>query len=189
MYDVVIIGGGPGGYAAALYAHNFNLSVALIEKERVGGTCLLRGCIPAKSWLKTAEVFATVQKAAEFGVHTSDASIDWAAALDRKNKIVDGLVRGLSGLLRSRNVDVIDGFGRLADGGVEVSGADGSVQRIEARNVILATGSEPRAIPGYEFDGETIVSSRDALDWSQRPQRVAVIGAGAIGIAPRRRRF
>ena len=77
MYDVVIIGGGPGGYAAALYAHNFNLSVALVEKERVGGTCLLRGCIPAKSWLKTAEVYATVQNAGEFGVQTADASINW----------------------------------------------------------------------------------------------------------------
>jgi dihydrolipoamide dehydrogenase len=181
VYDVVIIGGGPGGYAAALYAHNFDLSVALVEKERVGGTCLLRGCIPAKSWLKTAEVFATVQKAAEFGVHTSDASIDWAAALERKNTIVDGLVKGLSGLLRGRNVDVMDGFGRLADGGVEVSGADGNVRQIGARNVILATGSEPRAIPGYEFDGDRIVSSRDALDWRVRPQRVAIIGAGAIG--------
>lgn len=181
MYDVVIIGGGPGGYAAALYAHNFGLNVALVEKERVGGTCLLRGCIPAKTWLKTAEVYSTVKKASEFGVNAGDASIDWPAALDRKNQVVDGLVKGLSGLLKARGVDVVDGIGRLADGGVEVVGTGGETQRLEAGNVIVATGSKPRAIPGYDFDGDKIVSSRDALDWSERPQRVVIVGAGAIG--------
>ena len=181
MYDVVIIGGGPGGYAAALYAHNFGLSVALVEKERVGGTCLLRGCIPAKAWLKTAEVFHQVQRASEFGVTVGEPSLDWGAALQRKNKIVDGLVNGLSGLLKARQVDVITGYGRLADGGVQVTGDDGQVQRLEARNVILATGSKARSIPGYEFDGNRIISSREALDWTERPARVAIIGAGAIG--------
>lgn len=181
MHDVVIIGGGPGGYAAALYAHNFGLNVALVEKERVGGTCLLRGCIPAKAWLKTAEVFAHAKKAADFGVHVGEPTLDWEAALNRKNGIVDGLVRGLSGLLKSRSVDVIEGYGRLADGGVEVAAKDGSVRRLEAKNVILATGSKPRSIPGYDFDGTRVVSSREALDWSERPNRVAIIGAGAIG--------
>lgn len=181
MYDVVIIGGGPGGYAAALYAHNFGLNVALVEKERVGGTCLLRGCIPAKAWLKTAEVFAHAKKASDFGVHVGEPTLDWEAALNRKNGIVDGLVRGLSGLLKSRKVDVIEGYGRLAGGGVEVAAKDGSVRRLEAKNVILATGSKPRSIPGYDFDGTRIVSSREALDWSERPDRVAIIGAGAIG--------
>jgi dihydrolipoamide dehydrogenase len=181
VYDVVIIGGGPGGYAAALYAHNFGLSVALVEKDKVGGTCLLRGCIPAKSWLKTAEVFTHIKKAAEFGVNVGEPSLDWGAALDRKNNIVDGLVRGLGGLLKARNVEVINGYGRLADGGVEVAGEDGQTRRLEARNVILATGSKPRSIPGYEFDGDRIVSSDEALDWQERPNRVAIIGAGAIG--------
>ncbi len=181
MYDVVIIGGGPGGYAAALYAHNFDLKVALVEKERVGGTCLLRGCIPAKAWLKTAEVYAHVNRAAEFGVNVGETSLDWGAALDRKNGIVDGLVRGLAGLLKARNVDVINGYGRLADGGVDVTDDNDAVQHLETKNVILATGSKPRSIPGYEFDGNRVVSSREALDWSERPQRVAIVGAGAIG--------
>ncbi len=181
VYDVVIIGGGPGGYAAALYAHNFGLNVALVEKERVGGTCLLRGCIPAKAWLKTAEVFAHAQKASDFGVHVGEPTLDWEAALNRKNGIVDGLVRGLSGLLKARQVDVIEGYGRLAGGGVEVSAKDGAVRLLETKNVILATGSKPRSIPGYDFDGTRIVSSREALDWSERPNRVAIIGAGAIG--------
>lgn len=181
MYDVVIIGGGPGGYAAALYAHNFGLRVALVEKDKVGGTCLLRGCIPAKSWLKTAEVFAHIKKAGEFGVNVGEPTLDWGAALERKNNIVDGLVRGLSGLLKSRNVEVISGYGKLADGGVEVATDAGDTRRLETRNVIVATGSRPRSIPGYDFDGTRIVSSREALDWTERPNRVAIVGAGAIG--------
>lgn len=181
MHDVVIIGGGPGGYASALYAHNFGLDVALIEKERVGGTCLLRGCIPAKAWLQTAEVFSTVARSEEFGILSGEPKVDWMAALERKNGIVEGLVRGLSGLLKARGVTVIDGFGKLAGGGVEVHAGDGSTSRVEARTIILATGSVPRAIPGYEFDGHRVVSSDHALDWQSQPGRVAVIGAGAIG--------
>ena len=180
MYDVVIIGGGPGGYAAALYAHNFGLSVALIEKDRVGGTCLLRGCIPAKAWLQTAEVFSQVKRAEEFGVKTSEPNLDWSAALARKQSIVEGLVNGLSGLLKTRGVDVIDGFGRVENGGVVVDTAEGT-KPIEAKNIILATGSVPRTIPGYERDGSRIVTSDEALDWESQPQRVAIIGAGAIG--------
>lgn len=181
MHDIVIIGGGPGGYAAALYAHNFGLDVVLVEKERVGGTCLIRGCIPAKTWLQTAEVYTTVARSEEFGVGSSEPTVDWQAALARKNSVVDGLVKGLSGLLKARNVEVVDGFGRLADGVVEVVAEDGSVRRIESRTVILATGSVPRSIPGYEIDGRLVVSSDHALDWEQQPRRVAIIGGGVIG--------
>lgn len=182
MYDVAIIGGGPGGYASALYAHNFGLSVALVERAEVGGTCLHRGCIPAKSWLHTAEVFTEVARAADFGVNTSAPSLDWGAALQRKGKVVDQLHRGLLGLLDKRNVDIIAGTGRLAAPGVvDVTPAEGESRRIEARAVIVATGSGARTIPGYEIDGERIVTSDHALDWKERPERVAVIGAGAIG--------
>ncbi len=181
MYDVVIIGGGPGGYASALYAHNFGLSVALVEKERVGGTCLIRGCVPAKTWLEAAEVFATVSAAADFGVHTSAPSFSWEQGLARKNRVVDQLVDGLAGLLKKRKVEVIDGYGRLAGPGrVVVDTADGAVQ-LESRHIILATGSVPRSIPDYDFDGEQILSSDHALDWDRDPGRVAVIGGGAIG--------
>jgi len=181
VYDVVVIGGGPGGYASALYAHNFGLSVALIEKDRVGGTCLVRGCIPAKTWLHAAEVFTTVKSAATFGVTTSEPTVDWPTALARKNQVVDQLVKGLSGLLKARNVDVLDGFGRLVDGGVSVALADGSEQTLEAKNVILATGSVPRAIPGFDFNGTTVISSNEALDWESQPGRVAIVGGGVIG--------
>ena len=181
MYDVVIIGGGPGGYAAALYAHNFGLSVALVEKDRIGGTCLLRGCVPAKTWLQAAHVYTTVQRSAEFGVLSDEPKMDWGVALQRKKDVVEGLVRGLGGLLKARKVDIVDGFGRLTGDGVEVTAPDGGVERLEGRNVIVATGSVPRLIPGYERDGERIVTSDEALDWETQPQRVAVIGAGAIG--------
>ncbi len=181
MYDVVIIGGGPGGYAAALYAHNFGLDVALVEKDTVGGTCLLRGCIPAKAWLQTAEVLSTVREAATFGVNVAEPTLDWSAALRRKNEVVGGLVRGLQSLLKSRGVDVISGVGKLAAGGVSVVSDAGETRQLEAQHVILAMGSVPRTIPGYDFDGRLVVSSNEALDWEQRPDRVAIVGAGAIG--------
>lgn len=181
VHDVVIIGGGPGGYAAALYAHNFGLSVALVEKDSVGGTCLLRGCIPAKTWLQAAEVFTTVKEAATFGVITGEPSFDWSAGLERKNKIVGGLVRGVTGLLKSRRVEIVDGFGRIAGPSkVEVDTAEGT-RVLDAGTIIIATGSVPSTIPGFEFDGRHIVSSDHALDWPTRPARVGIVGGGIIG--------
>ncbi len=181
MHDVVIIGGGPGGYAAALYAHNFGLSVALVEKDRLGGTCLVRGCIPAKTWLQTASVYQTVARSSEFAVGSSEPILDWPAALARKNQIVDGLVNGLSGLLKTRGVEIHNGFGRIVAGGVEVTAPDGLTTMVPGAATVVATGSVPRTIPGYEIDGERIVTSDHALDWDHQPDRVAVIGAGAIG--------
>ncbi len=182
MYDLAIIGGGPGGYAAALYAHNFGLSVALVEEDLIGGTCLHRGCIPAKSWLRTAEVFTEVARSAEFGVISSEPTVDWAGALEHKRHVVGQLHRSLSGLLRNRKVDVFAGRGRLrVPNTIRVTTIDGAADRIEAEKIILATGSVPRGIPGYVIDGERIVSSDHALDWSVRPERVAIVGAGAIG--------
>lgn len=181
MTHIVIVGGGPGGYAAALYAHNFGLDVTMVEKERPGGTCLIRGCIPAKQWLHIAEVFSTVTHAAEFGVTTSQPELDWQAALARKNQAVEGLVRGLGGLLKGRGVEVVKGFGRLAGGGkVEVESDEGRTT-IEGDAIILATGSYARTIPGYEIDGTRIVTSDHALDWPSQPRRVGIVGGGVIG--------
>jgi dihydrolipoamide dehydrogenase len=181
LADIVIVGGGPGGYAAALYAHNFGLEVTLVDDERPGGTCLIRGCIPAKQWLHIAEVYSTVAHAAEFGVTASQPELDWQAALARKNQTVEGLVRGLGGLLKSRGVEVVTGFGRLAGGGkVDVETREGT-RTLESEKIILATGSHARTIPGYEVDGAKIVTSDDALDWSSQPRRVGIIGGGVIG--------
>ena len=178
MFDIVILGGGPGGYATALYARNFGLSVALVEEDRPGGTCLLRGCIPAKHWLQVAEVFSTVRQAGDFGVLTSEPELDWSAALARKDRVVNQLVTGLSGLLRKRGVEVFSGRGRIAGvGKVEMEGG----KKLEGRAVVLATGSHARTIPGWEIDGERIVTSDHAVDWPSRPDRVAIIGGGVIG--------
>ncbi len=181
MYDIVIVGGGPGGYAAALYAANFGLSVALVEMERPGGTCLIRGCIPAKQWLHIAEVYNTVSHAAEFGVIAGQPDLDWSAALARKNQTVEGLVRGLGGLLKKKGVEVIEGYGKLAGAGKVHVETETGIQILEAQSVILATGSHSRTIPGYEIDGVKIVSSDHALDWPTQPRSVAIVGGGVIG--------
>jgi len=181
LADIVIVGGGPGGYAAALYANNFGLGVTMVEKERPGGTCLIRGCIPAKQWLHIAEVFSTVTHAAEFGVNTSQPEIDWDAALARKNQSVEGWVRGLGGLLKQKGVEVIEGYGRLAGGGKVEVDTDGEKRTVEGDKIILASGSYARTIPGYDIDGEKIVTSDHALDWPTQPRRVGIIGGGVIG--------
>jgi dihydrolipoamide dehydrogenase len=181
VYDIVVLGGGPGGYAAALYAHNFGLETAIVSNERFGGTCLLRGCIPAKQWLHIADVFTTVRHASEYGVLAGEPQIDWEAALARKNQVVDVTVKGVTGLLKQRGVAMVEGFGRVeGPGRVVVDGADGQTS-LEGRTIILATGSHPRSIPGYDIDGTRIVSSDHALDWTSRPDRVAIIGGGVIG--------
>ncbi len=181
MHDVAIIGGGPGGYAAALYAHNFGLSVVLVERADIGGTCLHRGCIPAKAWIHTAEVFAEVAHAAHAGVIVSAPSVDWDRARQHKDAVVGQLHKGLLGLLKQRKVEIVAGTGRVSGPGI-VDVAGETPRRLEARKVIVATGSVPRSIPGYEPDGVRIVTSDHGLDWHAQPRRVAVIGGGAIGI-------
>ncbi len=181
-YDVVIIGGGPGGYAAALYGAAAGLSIALVEKDKVGGTCLHRGCIPAKEFLETASVYRSVKNAAEFGIFAGDPSVDFGISQDRKGKIVEQLFRGLAGTLRGRKVTIVSGTGKmLADRSVEVTHDDGVVSRLVGEFVILASGSAPRSIPGFDPDGKVILTSDEVLDLRAIPSSVVVIGGGAIG--------
>ena len=178
QFDLVIIGGGPGGYAAAFYASAAGLSVAVVERDKLGGTCLHRGCIPAKEFLETAAIFRTVRHAAEFGVQTSEPTIDFSVSQARKQKVVNGLWQGLQGLAKRRKVTVVAGTGTLHHGNL-VRVSDGS--ELKGTNVILAAGSVPRTLPGFEADGRSVFTSDEFLDLSVMPSSAIVIGGGAIG--------
>lgn len=181
QFDLVIVGGGPGGYSAAFYAASAGLSVALIEKDTLGGTCLNRGCIPAKAFLETAAARRHAEHANEFGISTVVGDVNFATAQARKQKIVDGLVKGLGGLVKAKKVTYFVGTGSLnADNTVTVKGNDGSVTSVAGGSVILAAGSVPRTIPGFE-PGGPVMTSDEVLMLEHVPARIAVIGGGAIG--------
>ncbi len=182
-FDLVVIGGGPGGYAAALYGASAGLSVALVEQDKVGGTCLHRGCVPAKAFLETASVNRTVRGAQQFGIGDGVVpAVDFTVSQDRKQSVVGQLFAGLSGLIKGRGITLYNGTGTLgADGEVTITGSDGEVTRISGSNVVLAPGSLPRTVPGFVVDGRLVLTSDEFLDLATLPGRVAVIGGGAIG--------
>ena len=175
--DLVILGGGSGGYAAALRAAELGMTVVMVEQDKVGGTCLHRGCIPTKALLHSAETVDIIKESAQFGVNASFESVDMAAVNAYKGKVVEGLFKGLTGLVKSRKIEVVQGHGRLVSPtAVEVDG-----RTIEAGHVLLATGSYARSIPGLEIDHDTVVTSDDVLSFEQIPRSVVILGAGAIG--------
>ena len=177
-FDVVVIGGGPGGYAAALYGAAAGLNVAVVEKDKVGGTCLHRGCIPAKEFLETASVFRHVNGAKEFGITTDSPNLDFAVSQARKEKVVDQLWKGLQGLMKRRKITVFQGTGVLGPNRT-VRVSDGT--ELQGGHVVLAAGSVPRTIPGFELDGKHVLSSDEFLMLDRMPASAAVIGGGAIG--------
>lgn len=180
-YDLVVIGGGPGGYGAALYATSAGLRVAVVEKGEIGGTCLNRGCIPAKAYLETAAVQRHVAHAGEFGIESSAPVVNFAVSQARKQKIVDGIVKSLGNFMRSKKITILEGTGSLGIGRtVDVRLNDGGTARLSGRHVLLAAGSVPRTIPGFEVGGP-IMTSDEVLMLDRVPERVVVIGGGAIG--------
>jgi dihydrolipoamide dehydrogenase len=178
----VVIGGGPGGYATALYGAAAGLDVALIEKSKLGGTCLHVGCIPAKELLETAAVHRAVSHAGDFGITVGEPTVDFGVTQTRKQSIIDNLTSGLAGLLKGRKVTVLDGTGTLGPGKtVRVSGGESGDVVLSADSIVLAAGSVPRTIPGFDIDGELVVTSDELLSLPELPERAVVIGGGAIG--------
>jgi dihydrolipoamide dehydrogenase len=190
-FDVVIIGAGPGGYATALYGAAAGLSVAMVELDKVGGTCLHRGCVPAKEFLETAAVYRTVSGSSQFGIGAEGSAgkddqarptLDFSVSQARKQQVVETLFRGLEGLLKGRGVSVFSGSGTLlADHRVQIAGNDGSTTEITGTDIVLAAGSVPRTIPGFDVDGKLVLTSDEVLALESLPSSVAVVGGGAIG--------
>ena len=178
QYDLVILGGGSGGYAAALRAAELDMSVVLIEKDKVGGTCLHRGCIPTKALLHAAEVADLARESESFGVKATLEGIDMPGVNAYKDKVITKLWKGLQGLIKSRKITYVEGSGKLVSPtAVEVNG-----QRYEGKHVLLATGSVPKSLPGLELDGDKVISSDHALQLDRVPQSAVILGGGVIGV-------
>jgi dihydrolipoamide dehydrogenase len=177
QFDVVILGGGSGGYACALRSSQLGLSVALIEENKLGGTCLHRGCIPTKALLHAGEVADSSRHSSDFGVNTQFIGIDMLAVNAYKDGVVSKLHKGLQGLVKSRNVTYIEGHGRLVSKNeVEVNGV-----KYTGKNIVLATGSYPKTLPGLDIDGTQIITSEQAIAMDRVPKSVIVLGGGVIG--------
>lgn len=179
-YDVVVIGAGPGGYVAAIRAAQLGLSAAVIEDDNVGGVCLNWGCIPSKSLLRNAEVLDLVKNAGEYGISVGDVSFDYGKAIDRSRRVVRRLTGGVGSLLRKNGVEHISGRGVLHS--PNTIAIDGAERGISAANIIIATGARARHIPGISVDGETVLTSREAIVLREVPKRVVIVGGGAIGV-------
>jgi dihydrolipoamide dehydrogenase len=182
-YDVVVIGSGPGGYSAAVRAGQYGLKTALIERQtRLGGTCLLVGCIPTKALLHTADVWDYFKRPEAQGISCKDPQLNYQGVLDRKNKIVTKHSKGIEMLMRKNKIEVIKGNARLLGGGrIEVQGEKGT-QTVESKNIILATGSEARMLPGLQPDPKLIFTNVEILDMQTIPKSIGIIGAGAVGV-------
>jgi len=183
-FDLVVLGGGPGGYVAAIRGAQLGMKVACVEKEpALGGTCLRVGCIPSKALLDSTELFHDIQeKAKTHGISTGDVSMDVAAMMKRKDGVVDGLTKGVAGLFKKNKIEWVKGFGRLASPDtVEVEGDDGK-RTLKAKNVLLAPGSVPVELPFMKFDGKKIIDSTGALALKEVPGHLVVIGGGYIGL-------
>jgi len=182
-YDVVVIGGGPGGYPAAIRASQLGLRAALVEREHLGGICLNWGCIPTKALLRSSEVGHLLSRLDEFGYSASEIQFDLGAVVKRSRKVSKRLATGVKALLKKNQVDVFDGVARLEAAGRVVVEKDGEVSaQLEARNVVLATGARARSLPGLEPDGQIVWTYKEAMVPEAMPSSLLVVGAGAIGM-------
>ncbi|KYG95898.1 dihydrolipoyl dehydrogenase [Paenibacillus jamilae] len=188
--DVAILGGGTGGYVAAIRAAQLGKEVVIIEKDKLGGTCLHRGCIPSKALLRSAEVYATIKESAQYGIETSGAQLVFPKVQERKEAVVEQLHQGVQFLMRKNKITVLSGKGRVIgpsifspkSGAVAVELEDGEMETIVPAHLIIATGSRPRVLSGLEPDGEFILSSDEALTMEELPASLIIVGGGVIGV-------
>ena len=182
-FDVVVLGGGPGGYAAAIRAAQLGAKVLLIEKDKVGGTCLNKGCIPTKALIACTSFYEKIQKAESFGISVGTPTIDLAKVIDRKNTLVAKIVKNLQKLIEQDGIEIIQGTGKvLAADKIEIIKSDGSKLSVVSRKLIIATGSAPACLPGLNFDQQQFLCSNDVLELKEVPQQITIVGGGVIGI-------
>jgi dihydrolipoamide dehydrogenase len=183
QFDVAIIGGGPGGYVAAIRASQLGLKTAVIERDKLGGVCLNWGCIPTKALLKNAEILNNFHHAAEWGITYKDLTVDFGKVIKRSRGVADINSKGVEFLMKKNKIDVISGSGKLlGKGKIEVSKDGKAVETVSARHIIVATGARPRTLPGVTIDGKKVISSTEAMMLPEAPKSMIVIGAGAIGV-------
>lgn len=187
IYDVIFIGAGPGGYVAAIRAAQLGFSVAIVEKDKVGGTCLNRGCIPSKSFLRSAEIYRNTLESEKFGVIVKDVSLDFKLVKNRKKDVVEQLIKGIEFLFNKNKISFIKGYGRISIGKsanklVDIEKDNGEIETIAAKNIIIATGSKPRILPGLDIDGKYIMTSDEAFEMEHLPKSIIIIGGGVIGM-------
>ena len=179
-YDIVVLGGGPGGYVAGIRAGQLGQKVAVVEREALGGVCLNWGCIPTKSLLRNAEIVGLLKQGDEFGFKMDNLSIDYAVAQKRSRQVSERLVKGIGMLFRKNNVTHVKGTGKLI--GPNRVQIEPSGEILEAKSIIVATGARPRSFPNMQIDGQKVITSRQALELTSVPKRLVVVGAGAIGM-------
>ena len=181
-FDVIVLGSGPGGYVTAIRASQLGLKTAIIEKESLGGVCLNWGCIPTKALLKSAQVFEYINHAEDFGISVDKSSADFNKIIKRSRDVADGMSKGISYLTKKNKIEVIYGFGKLKKDGVVTVEKDGKDTDYSAKHIIIATGARSRELPNLPQDGKNIIGYREAMTLKEMPEKMVVVGSGAIGV-------
>src|SRR3954447_6179165 len=182
-YDVIVLGSGPGGYPAAIRASQLGFSVAIIEKESLGGICLNWGCIPTKALLKSAQVFENMKHSTNYGLLAKDVQADFGAVIKRSRTVADKMNRGVGFLMKKNKIEVLMGNGVIkGKGKIEVTAADGNKKVVEGKYIIIATGGRSRELPNLKQDGKKVVGYREAMILPQQPKSMVIVGSGAIGV-------
>jgi len=183
VYDVIVLGSGPGGYPAAIRASQLGFKVAIVEKESLGGVCLNWGCIPTKALLKSAQVYEYMKHSADYGIQSTGVQHDFGAVIKRSRGVADKMSKGVQFLMKKNKIDVIMGYGKIASKGkLEVTAADGKTSIVEAKYIIIATGARSRQLPAMPVDGKKIIGYREAMVLPQQPTSMIIVGSGAIGV-------